>query len=408
MGSITVTNLGKAYKQYPNRWARLIEWAIPRRKPRHSLHWVLQGINFTINPGEAVGIVGVNGAGKSTLLKMITGTTQPTTGSVSMTGRVAALLELGIGFHPDFTGRQNAYMAGQLLGLGADEIVALMPEIEAFAEIGGYIDQAVRAYSSGMQMRLAFSVATAHRPDVLIVDEALSVGDAYFQHKCTERIRAFQAAGTTLLFVSHSAAAIKSLCNRAIMLAAGSVARDGSPDEVIDHYNALIVQRTNNYHVNIQKGLDGRAVTRSGTGGAIVQSIDIFVNGTSSRVMKSSVPVDIILTAANVQAVESLCAGILIRDRWGYDVWGTNTFHHGIEMDSPTPGELTSFKFHLPNLYLAPGSYSISAALHAGRDHLSTNFDWCDRMLTFEVVQGAGPMCAGLCNLPVDVTATSV
>jgi lipopolysaccharide transport system ATP-binding protein len=318
------------------------------------------------------------------------------------------LLELGIGFHPDFTGRQNAYMAGQLLGLGADEIVALMPEIEAFAEIGGYIDQAVRAYSSGMQMRLAFSVATAHRPDVLIVDEALSVGDAYFQHKCTERIRAFQAAGTTLLFVSHSAAAIKSLCNRAIMLAAGSVARDGSPDEVIDHYNALIVQRTNNYHVNIQKGLDGRAVTRSGTGGAIVQSIDIFVNGTSSRVMKSSVPVDIILTAANVQAVESLCAGILIRDRWGYDVWGTNTFHHGIEMDSPTPGELTSFKFHLPNLYLAPGSYSISAALHAGRDHLSTNFDWCDRMLTFEVVQGAGPMCAGLCNLPVDVTATSV
>ncbi|MEN4100658.1 MAG: ATP-binding cassette domain-containing protein, partial [Anaerolineaceae bacterium] len=166
MSAITVSHLGKAYKQYPNRWARLIEWIDPRGKPRHRLHWVLQDINFTVQPGEAVGIVGINGAGKSTLLKMITGTTQPTTGSVQINGRVAALLELGMGFHPDFTGRQNAVMAGQLLGLAVEEIAALMPEIEAFAEIGEYIDQPVRVYSSGMQMRLAFSVATARRPDV--------------------------------------------------------------------------------------------------------------------------------------------------------------------------------------------------------------------------------------------------
>jgi lipopolysaccharide transport system ATP-binding protein len=188
MGTITVTNLGKAYKQYPNRWSRLAEWVLPGAKPRHSLKWVMQGVSFAVQPGEAVGIIGINGAGKSTLLKMITGTTQPTTGSVHITGRVAALLELGMGFHPDFTGRQNAFMAGQLLGYSVEEIAHLMPAIEAFAEIGEFIDQPVRVYSSGMQMRLAFSIATMVRPDILIVDEALSVGDAYFQHKSFDRI----------------------------------------------------------------------------------------------------------------------------------------------------------------------------------------------------------------------------
>ena len=222
MGTITVTNLGKAYKQYPTRWSRLAEWVTPGHRPRHSLKWVLQAIDFTVNPGEAVGIIGINGAGKSTLLKMITGTTQPTTGGVHIAGRVAALLELGMGFHADFTGRQNAFMAGQLLGYSVEEIARLMPEIEAFAEIGDYIDQPVRVYSSGMQMRLAFSVATAHRPDVLIVDEALSVGDAYFQAKCYKRVAEYKEEGTTLLLVSHSPA-MREHCDRAIMLKNGRV-----------------------------------------------------------------------------------------------------------------------------------------------------------------------------------------
>jgi ABC-type polysaccharide/polyol phosphate transport system ATPase subunit len=160
----------------------LAEWVLPAAKAP-ILHWVLRDISFRVEPGEAVGIIGINGAGKSTLLKIITGTTQLTTGRVELTGSVAAMLELGMGFHPDFTGRQNVFMAGQLLGMGAEEISRLMSGIESFAEIGEYIDQPVRVYSSGMQMRLAFSVATARRPDILIVDEALSVGDAYFQHK---------------------------------------------------------------------------------------------------------------------------------------------------------------------------------------------------------------------------------
>ena len=240
MGAITVTNLGKAYKQYPTRWARLAEWLLPGHKSRHTLHWVLQDINFIIQPGEAVGIIGINGAGKSTLLKMITGTTQPTTGSVQITGRVAALLELGMGFHPDFTGRQNVCMAGQLLGYNVEEITSLMPEIEAFAEIGDYIDQPVRVYSSGMQMRLAFSVATAHRPDILIVDEALSVGDAAFQRKCFRRIESYCAEGTTLLFVSHDTETMKKICDTVIFLKDGLMEQYGPAKSVCDAYEKIL------------------------------------------------------------------------------------------------------------------------------------------------------------------------
>ncbi|HEU4852819.1 MAG TPA: ABC transporter ATP-binding protein, partial [Telluria sp.] len=210
MGAIHVEHLGKAYKQYPEKWSRLAEWMFPARGPRHHLKWVLQDISFYVAPGEAVGLIGINGAGKSTLLKLITGTTQATTGAVHTHGRVAALLELGMGFHPDFTGRQNVLMAGQLLGMQVHEILELMPQIEEFAGIGDYMDQPVRVYSSGMQMRVAFSVATARRPDILIVDEALSVGDAYFQHKSFDRIRQFRQQGTTLLLVSHDKQAIQS------------------------------------------------------------------------------------------------------------------------------------------------------------------------------------------------------
>jgi lipopolysaccharide transport system ATP-binding protein len=245
MGSICVRNLGKAYRQYNSRWGRLAEWLSLSNKPRHRLKWVLQDISFEVSPGEAVGIIGINGAGKSTLLKLITGTSHPTTGEVHISGRVAALLELGMGFHPDFTGRQNAHMAGQLIGLTAAEITSLMPEIEAFAEIGDYIDMPVRVYSSGMQMRLAFSIATCKRPDILIVDEALSVGDSYFQHKSFNRIRSFGQQGTTLLIVSHDKSAIQAICSRAILLNGGAVAMQGDPETVMDFYNALIADVEN-------------------------------------------------------------------------------------------------------------------------------------------------------------------
>lgn len=385
MGTITVTNLGKAYRQYPNRWSRLAEWAIPCSKPRHHLHWVLQDINFTVNPGEAVGIIGINGAGKSTLLKMITGTTQPTTGSVHITGRVAALLELGMGFHPDFTGRQNAFMAGQLLGYSVEEIARLMPEIEAFAEIGDYLDQPVRVYSSGMQMRLAFSVATAHRPDVLIVDEALSVGDTYFQHKSFDRIRQFRKQGTTLLIVSHDKASIQSICDRAILLNAGRLAMEGEPEAVMDYYNAMLAERENQT-VRQQVTDTGKVQTISGSGEATVTEIALLNEQEELvDVVNVGQPVKLKVVVEAKAAIPELVLGYMIKDRLGQPVFGTNTYHLKRKLTDVPSGAVTTFIFGF-SANLGPGTYSIAVALHTADTHISRNYEWRDLAATFDVI----------------------
>lgn len=385
MGTITVSNLGKAYKQYFSRWARLAEWVLPGNRVRHHVKWVLQDISFKVNPGEAVGIIGVNGAGKSTLLKMITGTTQPTTGSVNMTGRVAAMLELGMGFHPDFTGRQNAYMAGQLLGYGVDEITRLMPEIEAFAEIGDYIDQPVRVYSSGMQMRLAFSVATAHRPDILIVDEALSVGDDYFVHKSFARIRDFREQGTTLLIVSHDKAAIQSICDRAILINAGRLAMEGSPEAVMDYYNALIAERENNTVQQVVTDT-GQVQTTSGTGEATVRSVKLMNQvGETIEVVNVGQTVTLSIEVESRADLPEVVLGYMIKDRLGQPVFGTNTHHMQRVWEDVPQGALQTYLFSF-DANLGQGTYSLATSLHADENHLGKNYEWRDLALVFNVI----------------------
>lgn len=383
MGTLVVANVGKAYKRYPGKWSRALEWISGR--PRHDKTWVLRDISFSVSPGEAVGIIGVNGAGKSTLLKIITGTTQATTGSVSIQGRVAALLELGMGFHPDFTGRQNAFMAGQLLGLHADEITACMPAIEAFAEIGDYIDQPVRMYSSGMQMRLAFSVATAVRPDILIVDEALSVGDAYFQHKSFSRIREFREQGTTLLIVSHDRSAIQSLCDRAILLEHGFVIKDGNPEEVMDFYNAIIAEKEN-ATVEVKRLEDGRAQTSSGTGEATVSDIVILdENGKCIEIMDVGQVVTLHIEVTVHTLIERLILGYGIKDRLGQVMYGTNTDLKKQELLNLPAGTRLAYDVVFP-VNLGPGSYSIQTALCSTDTHLVNNYEWRDLALVFNVV----------------------
>ena len=385
MGTITVTGLGKAYKQYPTRWGRLAEWILPAHKPRHQLKWVMQDVSFTVNPGEAVGIIGINGAGKSTLLKMITGTTQPTTGSVHVTGRVAALLELGMGFHPDFTGRQNAFMAGQLLGYRVEEIARLMPDIEAFAEIGDYIDQPVRVYSSGMQMRLAFSVATAHRPDVLIVDEALSVGDAYFQHKSFERIREFRKQGTTLLIVSHDKQAIQSICDRAILLNGGRLALQGAPEAVMDYYNAMLADRQNQI-VKQDLRTDGKIQTVSGTGEAAIASITLTdENGCPIEFVEVGQLVRLLIEVEVLAPIERLVLGYGIKDRLGQVIYGTNTDFKEQPLFNVPAGSRHLFDIRFP-ANLGPGTYSVQTALVSTDTHLVNNYEWRDLALVFTVV----------------------
>ncbi len=386
MGRICVEGLGKAYKQYRNRWARLAEWVLPLGGPRHDLKWVMRDISFRLEPGEAVGIIGINGAGKSTLLKMITGTTQPTTGSVEITGRVAALLELGMGFHPEFTGRQNVFMSGQLLGMSVEEIATLMPEIEAFAEIGDYIDHPVRVYSSGMQMRLAFSVATVKRPDVLIVDEALSVGDAYFQHKSFDRIRSYSRAGTTLLIVSHDKHAIQSICNRAILLDRGCLVKEGMPEEVMDYYNARLAERENaNLNLQQQVREDGKVQTVSGSGEATVTDIALLnEKGEPQEVFDVGVPVTLQVTAKTLTHIPRLVLGYMIKDRLGQAVYGTNTDLTKQPIHDVQAGEEITYRIDFP-LNLGPGTYSIATALESTDTHLVNNYEWRDLALVFTV-----------------------
>lgn len=385
MGAITVSNLGKAFRQYPTRWSRLREWLTPGRRQYHHLKWVLQDISFSVSPGEAVGIVGVNGAGKSTLLKLITGTSQPTVGSVLMTGRVAALLELGMGFHPDFTGRQNALMAGQLLGLNSEDFVKLMPDIEAFAEIGEYIDQPVRVYSSGMQVRLAFSVATVVRPDILIVDEALSVGDAYFQHKSFERIRELRNQGTTLLIVSHDKGAIQSICDRAILLSKGRKLLEGKPESVLDYYNAAIVDDANN---RIIQTVDENGVTQtvSGTGKVRIRTV-VLRDSSGREVEVVDVGAELVLEIqVEISSnIATLVAGFLIKDRLGQEVFGTNSYHHNQVVSDLQDGNQLTYQYHF-RADLGPGSYSIAVALHKTESHLSENYEWRDMATIFKVV----------------------
>lgn len=383
MGALIVSNVGKAYKRYTSKWARVREWITG--KPGHDKKWVLHDISFTIQPGEAVGIVGVNGAGKSTLLKIITGTVLPTIGSVKLNGRIAALLELGMGFHPDFTGRQNVSMVGQLLGLRAEEISSCMPAIEEFAEIGDYIDRPVRTYSSGMQMRLAFSVATAVRPDVLIVDEALSVGDAYFQHKSFNKIREFREQGTTLLIVSHDRTSIQSLCDRAILLEQGYVRKDGNPEEVMDFYNALIAEREN---VTIEQKVlsDGRIQTTSGNGDAVVTKI-LIRNKSGERVECIGVGESVVLVI-QVEArksIQRLILGYGIKDRFGQVMYGTNTHLKEQALKDVKAGDIFDFRIEFP-MNLGPGNYSVQTALCSTETHLSDNYEWRDLALIFEVL----------------------
>ncbi|RLU09989.1 sugar ABC transporter ATP-binding protein [Pseudomonas prosekii] len=405
MGHIRVSGLGKAYKQYPNRWSRLLEWLVPFSGTHHHLHWVLQGVDFEIQPGEAVGIVGVNGAGKSTLLKMITGTTQPTCGQIQLQGRVAALLELGMGFHPDFTGRQNVFMAGQLLGMQVEEIEELMAQIESFAEIGDAIDQPVRTYSSGMQMRLAFSVATARRPDILIVDEALSVGDAYFQHKSFDRIRNFRKAGTTLLIVSHDRSAIQSICDTAILLEGGRMAMRGKPEEVMDYYNAMLAQREGQT-VRQEMLANGQVQTISGTGEAGILSVRLLdAQGRSVEVAEVGQPMVLEVQTEVRKDIERLILGFMIKDRLGQAIYGINTHRLDKAITDLTAGERVTFRFAF-DMRLGKGNYSIALSLSRLDSHLDRNFEWRDYGLVFHVINNRQEDFVGCSWLEAQTTIT--
>lgn len=404
MKAISVTNLCKAYKQYPSLGARLCEWLSWGKKTYHHLNWILRDISFAVEPGEAVGIIGMNGVGKSTLLKIITGTTYPTSGKITINGHVAALLELGLGFHPEFTGRENVFIAGQLMGYSSKDIARLLSQIEAFAEIGHYFDQPLRIYSSGMKMRLGFSIATVTPPDVMIVDEALSVGDSYFQHKCFKRLRELQQQGTALLLVSHDNALITAVCDRAILLHNGSIAMEGNPEIVMNYYKALLanldgktihLKKTNN---NIQ--------VISGTGEASIVAVHLH-NDKNEKVSSVNVGEAIRLNVAvkaNVD-LDELTVGYEIKNVFGQSIFGTNTHHLDKKLLAIKQGEQVEFNFRFA-ANLGPGTYSVSLALHSADTHLEKNYEWRDLALTFNIINVDKTQFMGSTWLPPQVEYT--
>lgn len=385
-GELTLSGVGKAYRNWGSEWKRVASWFGLPARPKEE-NWVLQDINLHVGPGETIGLIGQNGAGKSTLLKIVTGTVRPTVGSAGRSGSIAAILELGMGFNPELTGRQNVVHAAGLMGHELAKILAAMPEIEAFAEIGEYFDQPVRTYSSGMQMRVAFSVATAFKPDILIVDEALSVGDSYFQHKSFDRIRAFREQGTSILFVSHGMSEIKTLCDRVILLDAGRVLKDGSPDEVVDYYNALVAKKENQaLSIEQHREDDGWLLTRSGTREVTCDSLALLdADGNPVKVATVGQKVELRLTAGVHAAVDRLVLGYMIRDKFGHVVWGTNTWHTGQVEYKLEAGETVVFSLPF-SCTLGPGSYSVSPALVSGDNHLENNYEWVDNLLVFDVI----------------------
>jgi lipopolysaccharide transport system ATP-binding protein len=432
---ITATGLGKRYRMYRRPVDRL--WHALFGTPVQAQEfWALRGVHLEIRRGETVGIVGRNGSGKSTLLQLIAGTLQPTEGEVHLAGKVAALLELGSGFNPDFTGRENVYLNAAILGLTRAEVDARLDRVLDFAGIGDFIDQPVRSYSSGMAVRLAFAVIAHVDADVLIVDEALSVGDTFFAQKCMRFLREFQKRGT-LLFVSHDAAAVVNLCSRAIWLESGQVRMSGSAQDVVEQYIAqqhaasrkeagedVRVESTPRPQAvqpraarNLRRELfdkyavpnrievfefdPGHTGTQYGAGQASIQSVELLAeDGTSCALIEGGEVVTLRITCRMHAALRGVILGFYFKDRLGQRLFGDNTYLACLEqpMDASEGDEVSAdFQFAMP--ILPSGSYMVDAAVASGTQDEHTQQHWVHDALEFRAIDES--MRHGLVGIPM-------
>ncbi|MED4599476.1 ABC transporter ATP-binding protein [Paenibacillus validus] len=381
---IDVKDLTKIYKIYDHPKDRLKETLNPTGKKYHKEFAALNKISFQIGRGEAVGIIGKNGSGKSTLLKIITGVLTPSSGNIAVHGKVAALLELGAGFNPDLTGIENIYLNGTLMGYSKDEMDKKISEIISFADIGEFINQPVKMYSSGMFARLAFSVAINVDPDILIIDEALSVGDIYFQAKCIAKMKQL-AEKSTILFVSHSMDSIKSFCNKGILLSKGEIVKIGEVKEVAQTYENMINQEVADMNkvkslesfmsgesdvekeLAIENDLEFEARAnqfRSGTGEAKFIRADLLVDGKISNIIPFGSTVTLRLIAKYYVDVDTEgTIGYMVRNHNGVDVFGMNIYNTAKLVPTMKSGQLLETNFTFKNLLSESGKYTVSIGL---------------------------------------------
>ena len=412
--ALQVEHVSKLYRIYERPNDRLKEMLTRGHWKRHREFWALHDISFEIEAGTTTGIIGPNGSGKSTLLQIITGTLEPTHGTVWHEGRIAALLELGSGFNSEFTGIENIFMNAAMMGFSHRETEALLPEIEQFAEIGPFINQPVKTYSSGMYVRLAFAVAISADPRILIVDEALAVGDAVFQHRCMRRLKEMQERGVTIFFVSHDLGAVRALCSRAILLNAGHVEGDGEPIDVLNRYQKIIMARQDAYAADESATADTRTeesfveqddstppryTYRHGDGRAEILRVELL-DGLRRPVelVESGEPLVVSMRLLFHTDVEDPVCGFMIRNRHGIHLYGTNTALQHLDLGPVKRGALIEVDFAF-NGWLAPDSYSIAAAAHSPD---AVSFDWVDGALFFQVMSAT--RMEGVANLNANVS----
>ena len=408
--AISLKNISKCYKRYNRPIDRLKEILLPRKSHAQKF-WALQDINLEVAQGETLGIIGQNGSGKSTLLQIIAGTVAPTTGEVWVKGRVSALLELGSGFNPEFTGRQNVFFNGQILGLSREEIKTKFDRIAAFADIGDFIDQPVKTYSSGMVVRLAFAVVANTEPQILIVDEALAVGDAKFQARCMKRIRQLKEQGVTILFVSHDSSSVKILCQRVALMSHGRMLETGNPKDVVNHYIALLTSEPNQIEFESQNllnenntfsedgSLRNQKIHRHGNNLAIINYVRLTSpdhKPIQSKIESGSIFNIVIGLEAKAELFD-LVIGLSIRNLMGLVVYGTNTCLMNIKMPRLLKNQRLAATFQIP-CYLNKGIYTVTVGIHSEE---GLSYDWMDEVIVFEVAN-SNP-CEGVVDLEAQI-----
>jgi lipopolysaccharide transport system ATP-binding protein len=387
--ALEVKNIYKKYKIYKNSFDRLKE--IFTKKIYHREFIANKNISFDLFQGETLGIIGVNGAGKSTILKIIAGVIEPTSGEIIRHGRVTALLELGTGFNPEMSGYDNIYLNGTLIGMTKTEIDKKIDDIIEFSELGEYIYEPIQTYSSGMSMRLAFSIAIFSEPQILIVDEALSVGDAHFQAKCTRALKRRKDENMSIIYVSHDLNSLKLLCDRIILLNRGEIVEEGKPEDVINSYNFLISKLNDE---------DKKITLNNNSFGTLdIEIVDVLIKGenSNSNIISSGENIKIEIKIKSKKDLSNMTIGIVIRDKFGQDIFGTNTFYHKLNINFKKDREYIC-QFNM-KLNIGVGKYSITTAIHSNENHLDNCSHWLDHASIFEVVGVRGNLFIGVCRL---------
>lgn len=413
--AIRVEKVCKCYHIYDKPRDRLLQMLTLGRRRLFREFWAVRDVSFEVTKGETIGIVGRNGSGKSTLLQMICGTLNPTSGSISTEGRIAALLELGSGFNPDFTGRENAYLNGMVIGLTEEEVASRFSEIEAFAEIGDFIDQPVKMYSSGMYVRLAFAVQVCVDPDILVIDEALAVGDAYFVQRCYHRLRMLKERGKTILFVSHDTCAVKEICDRALWIEDGQLQMEGDPDRVVSYYRAHLFGTPVQDDPEQQAGEDqaqGNAGEAESPGilaprlETVIPNVDwrlgsqrcqligvALYDGSGSRqITEAEQGADIVLRISvvnrSLEAGAPLIIGYTIRNPRGEEICAMNTKMEEVDIPAPKAGQAMTLRIRISLPVLHFGDYSISPAVATEVNSEIVIEDRVENALVFKVLSG--------------------